>query len=256
MILYSISGPEERFLNLIGLFYELAVILIAIILVVLVILKYREKKNKLTLYLTIIFSLYLLAIVFSWLSKLFVVLKLDLIVDEYSILGIFFYRIASFRISEFFVGIAIFYSYVLKVNVFQEGYNKIQKILLAIFGAISCFYVLVIYDPGDSSFSTLLDAIAFLLVFILMASVYIPFMYRAFETYRGVQEKEYKTAFLSLAVMAISFSLIFLNFLIDRLLILILDIIGFTPFYYAAWAFGIIGILGAYAGYIRPSREK
>jgi len=256
MILYSIEGSYERFLNLIGLFYELFVIIIALILVILVVRKYQEKKHKLTLYLLIIFILYLLAIVFSWFSKVFVVLRLDEQVGEYTLLGIFYYRIVSFRLSEFFVCVAIFYSYILKVNIFQEEYNKIQKILLVVFGTITSLYVLIIYEPGDTSLGILLDAIAFLLVFIFMTSVYIPFMYRAIEAYRGVQEKEYKNAFLSLAVMAISFSLIFLNFLIDRLLMLILDIPGFTPFYFAAWAFGIIGILGAYAGYIRPSREK
>jgi hypothetical protein len=256
MLLYSISGPYERYLNFIGMFYELFVILVALILVILVIRKYQEKKHKLTLYLLIIFILYLLAVVFSWLSKVFVVLRLDEVVGEYTIGGIFYYRIASFRFSEFFVCIAIVLSYILKVEIFQEEYNKTQKILLIIYSAITAFYVLVIYDPGDTELSILLDAIAFLLVFILMTGVYIPFMYRAIEAYRGVQEKVYKTGFLALAIMSISFSLIFLNFLIDRLLMLILDIPGFTPFYFAAWAFGIVGILGAYAGYIRPSREK
>ncbi len=250
------TSEYEIFLNFIGMIYELIVIIISLFLVVLVIMRYREKKNKLTLYLLTIFFLYLLAIIFSWLSKVFVVLRLDEVVGAYTIVGVFFYRINSFRISEFFVCIAIFYSYILKVNVFQEEYNKTQRVLLAIFGAITCFYVLVIYIPGDDSLSTLLDAIAFLLVFILMASVYIPFMYRAIETYRGIQEKEYKTAFLSLAVMAFSFSLIFLNFLLDRIIMLITGSPGFTPFYFAAWAFGIVGILGSYAGYIRPSREK
>lgn len=255
MILYSVEGPFERFLNLIGMFYELFVILISIVLVILVIKKYQEKKHKLTLYLLIIFLLYLAAVAFSWFSKVGVVLRLDEVVEEYSLLGIFYYRIVSFRLSEFFVCIAIFYSYILKVEVFQEGYDKIQRMLLIIFEVITCFYVLVVYDPADTSISILLDAIAFLLVFVLMASVYIPFMYRAIEAYRGVQEKQYKTAFRSLAIMSLSFSLIFLNFLIDRLLMLILDIPGFTPFYFAAWAFAIIGIYGAYAGYIRPSRE-
>ncbi|MFW9972229.1 MAG: hypothetical protein ACFFDF_18735, partial [Candidatus Odinarchaeota archaeon] len=102
----------------------------------------------------------------------------------------------------------------------------------------------------------LLDIIAFLIVFIYMVMVYAPFLRRSIESYRAVEEKNYKQAFLSLAVMSISFMLIFLNFAIDRILIF-LGSSGFTVFYYLAWIFAIIGIFGAYYGYIRPkSREK
>ncbi|MBD3194241.1 MAG: hypothetical protein GF317_04245 [Candidatus Lokiarchaeota archaeon] len=252
MLFYSVSGPYERYLNLIGMIYELSVILVAFILLILVYLKYSKKRHKLTLYLLIIFILYFIAVFFSWLSKVFVVLKLDLVVDEYSILGIVYYRIASFRISELMVCIAIFYSYILKVRVFHDEFNKIHRYIVIIFGIIASFYVLVIYDPGDTSLSVLLDAVAFLLVFIYMSMIYFPFMYRSIEAYNGVEEKEYKIAFLSLTVMSISFMLIFLNFLIDRLLMLILDIPGFTLFYFLAWGFAIIGMIGAYMGYIRP----
>lgn len=60
---------------------------------------------------------------------------------------------------------------------------------------------------------------------------------------------------ISLAIMSISFMLIFLNFAIDRILIL-LNTPGFTLFYYLAWISAIIGIFGAYYGYIRPKSSE
>ena len=81
--------------------------------------------------------------------------------------------------------------------------------------------------------------------------VYAPFLRRSIESYRGVEEKTYKQAFLSLAVMSFSFMLIFLNFAIDRMLIF-LGSPGFTVFYFLAWISAIVGIFGAYLGYVRP----
>jgi hypothetical protein len=88
-----------------------------------------------------------------------------------------------------------------------------------------------------------------------MVLVYGPFLGRSIESYRAVEEKAYKQAFLSLAIMSFSFMLIFLWFAIDRVFVL-LGNPGFTAFYYLAWISAIVGIFGAYYGYIRPkSRE-
>ncbi len=83
--------------------------------------------------------------------------------------------------------------------------------------------------------------------------VYAPFLKRALQAYRGLPE--FSQAFLSLAIMSISFMLIFLNFAIDRVLIF-LGSPGFTVFYFLAWSFVIVGIFGAYFGYIRPKSSE
>jgi hypothetical protein len=159
--------------------------------------------------------------------------------------------IVDFRLSEFFVTIAIFLSYILKVNVFEKGYNSILKYVVIIFGIFTCVYVLIIYENNN----TLLDIIAFLIVFIYMVMVYAPFLRRSVEAYRRTEEKVYRQAFLSLAIMALSFTLIFLNFAIDRVLIF-MGSPGFTVFYFLAWISAIIGIFGAYYGYIRPKASE
>jgi hypothetical protein len=237
-------------LNFIGMVFEFFIIITAAVLLTLIFKKYQTKRHKLTRLLFIIFVNYSIAILFSLISKIFMVYQVTVIQDG-SILAWILNLITDFRLSELFVTFAIFLSYVLKVNVFEKGYNTIQRLAVIIYGIFSCIYVLVIYEWGN----TLLDIIAFLIVFIYMVMVYSPFLRRALEAYRGVEEKIYRQAFLSLAIMSICFMLIFLNFAIDRLLIF-LGSPGFTAFYFLAWIFAIAGIFGAYYGYIRPRTSE
>lgn len=54
--------------------------------------------------------------------------------------------------------------------------------------------------------------------------------------------------------MSLFFMLVLLNFLIDRVLILLGDP-GFTFFYFLGWSCVIIGIVCAYLGYIKPKSK-
>jgi hypothetical protein len=177
-------------------------------------------------------------------------------VEGDSVLGWFFYRILSFRVSEFLICIAIFISYILKIKLFHKEYNRLHRYIIIIFGFFTSIYVLFFYIYQGTSLAVLLDTIAFLLTSIFMGMIYIPFFYRSLETYRNVKDPRYKKAFLSLGIMSICYILIFFNFFLDRLCILLLNIIGFTPFYFLAWAFAIIAIAGAYYGYIRPKAAE
>ncbi len=242
-------GDLNYTLNFTGMVFEIFIIAIAAILLLLIINKYFVKKHKLTLMLFFIFLLYFLAIFFSWLSKVLIVTYFP-IVNDGSVVSWFLFRIVDFRLSEFFVTIAIAISYVLKVNIFEKGYNSILRIIVIAYGSFTGFFVLVIYEHGN----VLLDVFAFLLVFVFMGMIYFPFLVRAINSYRSVDDPIFKKGFLALAIMSISFTLIFLNFAIDRVLILF-GSPGFTVFYFLAWICGIIGILGAYFGYIRPKSK-
>lgn len=226
--------------------FESIIIVLALILIILIIRKYLIKRHSLTKLLLYIFLHYFFAIIFSWLSKVFVVINLDFTsLDPIS--AWIFYRISDFRISEFLVTIAVALSYLLKGKLFQEDYKQLQKYVVIIYGIFTSFYTLFIYERGN----TLLDIFAFLAVFIYMMMIYLPFLRRALEFYKKVDEKEFKMGFLGLIIMSVGFILIFLGFAIDRILILF-GSPGFTFFYFMAWSSGIIGILGAYLGYIRP----
>ncbi|MFW9950913.1 MAG: hypothetical protein ACFFKA_12415, partial [Candidatus Thorarchaeota archaeon] len=197
-------------LQFIGMVFESFIIVIAVILLSLVYIKYTQKKHRLTLTLFVIFLNYSIAIVFSWLSKVLVLysgieyIYNDTIPDPQTIDSWVLYRIIDFRISFVFLTIAIFLSYILKVNVFEKGYNKVLRISVFIYTLFTLAYTILIYQRGN----TLLDVFAFLLIFIFMAVIYIPFLLRALQSYKSTDNETFKSAFLSLALMCIAFILI------------------------------------------------
>ena len=243
----------------IGMSFESFIIVIASILLALILRKYYEKeKHKLTLYLFLIFLFYVIAIFFSWLSKILVLYSnIDYIAynsslpDPGTMLSWIILRITDFRISFVFLVIAIFLSYVLKVNIFEKDYNKTHRIIVIIYSIVTLLYTLLIYQRGN----VLFDAIAFLLIFIFMAMIYFPFFFSAINSYKSSQEKKFKNAFLSLALMGIFFILVPFNFLLDRLFILFGGP-GFSIFYFLAWIFVLLGIIASYFGYIRPRTSR
>ena len=239
----------------IGMSFESFIIVFASILLALILRKYYEKnKHKLTLYLFLIFLFYVIAIFFSWLSKILVLYSnIDYIAynsglpDPGTTLSWIVLRITDFRISFVFLTIAIFISYVLKVNIFEKDYKKTHRVIVIIYSIVTVLYSLLIYQKDN----VLLDAIAFLLIFVFMAMIYFPFFFSSVSSYKSSQEKRFKNAFLSLALMAIFFILVPFNFLVDRLLILFGGP-GFSVFYFLAWTFVLLGIIASYYGYIRP----
>ena len=242
----------------VGMVFESFIIVIAIVMQILIMKKYVQKRHRLTLYLFIIFLNYLLAIIFSWLSKVLVLYSdIEYIYDDTApdpgtTTSWILLRITDFRISFVFLTIAIYLSYVLKVNLYDKGYNNVQRILVIVFAIFTAVFSLIVYENGN----TLFDTFAFLFIFILMASVYFPFFIRTYGSYKSTAEPQFQKAFLSLALMSLFFILILLNFLFDRLVILIIGGPGFTPFYFMAWTFAILGIFGAYFGYIRPKSSE
>ena len=194
----------------------------------------------------IIFVNWLIAIVFSWLSKVIVLTTdFDYIYNQPNDNTIeywFLLRIVDFRISLTFVTIGIIFSYVLKVGIFEKGYNQVHKIMVFTFGAYTLIFSIFMYERGN----TLLDAINFLNVLILLIAIYVPFMIRSYISFRFQSSKR----FLSLAIMSLSLILHMFSLLIDRLLILF-GYPGFSIFYFMAWIWLIVGMTGAYFGYIR-----
>ena len=198
------------------------------------------------------------SIIFSWLSK---VIRLysgldyitnDSVLDPGTIESWFILRITEFRFTFVFLLVAIFISYVLKVNLFEKGYNQTHKLIVIGFGTIGVLYLLVIYSKGKLLF----DLFAFIIVSVYMFMIYFPFMISCYKAGKNVEESIYKKAFFSLVVMALCFILILICQLLDRVLIIMEISPGYTPFYFAGWTFAIIGLIGAYLGYIRPkSRE-
>ena len=136
------------------------------------------------------------------------------------------------------------------MNIFGKEYNKTHKMIVIVYAIVTILYSLLVYVRGN----TLLDAGAFLLIFVFMTMIYFPFFFKSYSSYKSTQDKVFKNAFLSLALMAIFFILIPFNFLIDRLLILFGGP-GFSLFYFLAWIFVIFAMIASYFGYIRPKAK-
>ena len=241
-----------------GMVYETIIIIIASIILILIFIKYLEKKQRLTLILFFIFVFFVVSILFSWLSKVIRLYGgLDYIIDNelpdpFTIESFFILRVVEFRFAFVFIIVSLAFSYVLKVGVYEEKYNPKGKSFVLIYAILSILYQIFLFARGV----LILDLIAFMLVTFYMAFIYIPFFNHSVKNYKSVEDPVYKKGFLSLAIMALSLSLILVCQLIDRIFVIVLDIVGYTPFYFAGWTLAIIALMGAYFGYIRPKSKE
>ncbi|MHA1805366.1 MAG: hypothetical protein ACTSU4_12690 [Promethearchaeota archaeon] len=64
-------------------------------------------------------------------------------------------------------------------------------------------------------------------------------------------KKRNSNSILALSFMAACILLVFLNLLLDQVIILFTGQ-GFTQLYFLSWSFGILAIMRTYMGYIRP----
>jgi len=161
------------------------------------------------------------------------------------------FRIISFRISIVFITIGTILSYLLKVNAFDKEFNKTQSMMVYAFGIFTMFYCLIAYQRN----MIILDVFAFLVVLILMAMVYLPFMISALTASKSVDDPIYKKAFQALAIMSLFLVLLMVMFLFVRI-VLLLGIPVFTIFYFLGWIFVVLAFLAAYLGYIRPKSSE
>jgi len=244
-------------LYFIGMVYEGSIIILTAIFLGLVLFNYVKNRNMLILLLFLLIFNYFMAIFFSWLSKVLILYSnIDYLYDEtvpdpLNPLSWILLRLTDFRISFLFLTIASIFSYVFKVKIFEKSFNKSKKNFIFGLGIFTAFYSLVIYHKEI----LILDVFAFFFVFLLMGIVYIPFMKSSIKSYKNSTINNYRKAFFSLAVMSLSFVLILLCFLIDRIYIFMGDF-GFTIWYFLGWILVIIGVIGAYFGYLHLNRKE
>ncbi len=238
-----------------GLLYESGIIFLFLILIVLIIVHYSKKKTPNTFLLLASFTCMFFAIIFSWLSK-FILIQMD--ITGFTVLdpntpGFWFYAIIlQFRVSFVLLVLAADITYILKVKIFDDIYNQVEKWILIMLSIFTILFTLIAVEQGN----ILLDVLSFLFVLVIMCYVYIPFVVASLKMYRLMEEPHYKSASLSLAGLGLSFIMVLICFLADRLMMMLFDSSGYTVFYFAAWGFVIVGTFAAYMGYIRTSRQK
>ena len=84
--------------------------------------------------------------------------------------------------------------------------------------------------------------------------VYIEFIVKSTKLYKHIDktDKTYRTAILSLVLMAYCFILAILMFVLDFILKAVGLLDDYSVFYYLADVSILIGIISAYFGYVRP----
>ena len=249
------SVPPELQDTFIGLLYESGIIVLFLILLVLIVVHYSKKKTANTFLLLVSFTCMFFSIIFSWLSKLILIQKniTSFNALETNIPGFWLYSvILQFRVSFVLLVLAADITYILRVKIFDDMYNQVEKWILIILSIFTVLFSLIAVEQDN----ILLDVLSFLFVLIVMCYVYIPFVVASLKMYRVMKEPHYKSASLSLATLGLSFILVLVCFLADRLMMMLFASSGYTVFYFAAWGFVIVGTFAAYMGYIRTSMQK
>jgi hypothetical protein len=160
-------------------------------------------------------------------------------------------RLLAPRFSLFFIIMAIYFSYLLKLQIFNKEVSPIELWFYRMGAIIIGFFTLFIYEWDNGIY----DVITFLLVFLYMFAVYLPFIIKSFKLARKIEEKIYQRAIYSLTLMGICFNGIFLFFFLDELCNILWGL-DYTIFYSFAWIFAPIGAVFAYFGYIAPYTRK
>lgn len=246
------SGMMDTF---VGLIFEIGIFILFLILLTLIGLHYRARKTEYTKKMLWFFSFYAVALLFSWISKAINLAletpnfeDVDPTMPGYFILA----RILQFRVSFVFMIMGTYVTQRLRVTVFETRTAKTQNLIVLIWSGITIVFSAVFLDPG----MVVYDVIAFLLVAVEMMVVYIPFAISSLRMRKLLAEPIYRKASTSLAIMALSFIMIFVNFLLDRIMIMTAFPDGFTVFYFLAWISAIVGVVAVYVGYIRPGQQQ
>ncbi len=251
----------ESELLLISITYESIIIVIATIILILIFVKYLEKRHQLTLILFVIFTFYLITLIFSFASKIisfsraFEYVNNPEMADPLTIESFFVLRVVNYRSSFIFMVLASAFTYVLRVKLFEEEFKNFEKYFVIIFGAFTIIYQIFIYIKGDN----LVEILSFILIAIYVFAINIPFMHQCRKNYKAVDNPTFKRGFLSLTLMSFFVSQILIFQLLDRFAKIFLTEIypyGFSPFYFIGLLCALMGYFGAYFGYIRPRASE
>jgi hypothetical protein len=241
----------------VALFYEIAIIIVFSVFLSLVIRRYLEKKNKMTRLMVKMFVCYQIGILFSIVSKFFNARWGG--VPYESVNAELLWLVARLHAGRFgFMAILLgtFFAYQMNVEIFEKKISERKFLFMIIFTVVTEAIMLFLYEfnstVGKAVQSFELVAFAFMLVY--MIAVYFPFMIKAFLLSKRIEEPIYCKAVKSLGVMAMSLILIFLCFVLDRLMLILFNW-AYSIFYFLGWVWAIIAIYAAYAGYIMPSSK-
>jgi hypothetical protein len=234
----------------ISIIVEASLIFLIAVFLILILIKYRKGKSKLKLNVFWIFLFILLAFLGVLGSRL---TYYPLNVESYpnDIMRWVLLRLGWYRFSFAFILISTYFSYLLKEAIFDTQRKKGRYfIILFICVAGSIFSIVTPSSENDTIYYLSIFLVVFLYVFI----VYIEFIIKSISLYKHIEKTDttYRTAILSLVIMAFCFIIAILMFVSDFVYKYLTDIEDYTVFYYLADVSILVGIISAYFGYVRP----
>lgn len=243
----------------IGTIYEGIISAVGLVLLVLVIKRYREKKNELTRQLFWVMFFLIMGIVWSWLAEVSILYFQEIELDP-NIRGYWFFgRVTNWRFSFFFITLGVMMSYYFKTMVYQEEVTKSHSIFIIAYGIVAECVIMFLFDPGagpDGMTGIMYDLVAFIMVFVYVLIVYAGFIakMRKLSTRAEIPEA-YRKAFRALMILSLTLIGSLLFAALDRVIIMIINE-RYTIAYFLSWASALVANLSAYYGYLKPIQEK
>ena len=234
--------------------FETFISVMLLIVVILILVKYTQRRKKPVLYLFLTFSSFTLASVISttgrWISYL---------APDGSYLTVSYTDLTTMTA---FLLIAISNCFVIAFveTVFaNKGVDFALPFLVTNGIVVGMSLEAIVYWFSNKEFGLIRDRFYILVLLAIISLVsYGIMIYFAFKESRHNTEKLPRTGFNLIAVYGISVSLLFIFFALDSVSITLIAAFskGYSPFYYLGWTFAMIGVFLGYLGYIMPGWLK
>ena len=239
--------------SFVGIFYEGAILIILILLMIESYRIYRVSRMKLTLDLLLGWIFVNFAVFFSWLAKIYLTTN-----AEDALGGDFLIQlIYKLKFSLGFVVIAnLYFSTFFKTIFSEDGARPPIKITTIIRKVIELTIIIVVQIPTfitrDPQIALVMDSIAFF-VTVFDSLFFIPAFTKA---YQKSKIEAFGKKYFNISVMAFFMFAWEVMFLIDRITMAanisgLFGELGYTIFYFLAWACVIMAEILSIYGYVR-----
>ncbi len=226
-------------------FYYIGLIVFSIVMTVLMIKKWRERKVKAPLYLSIVFVLLTVALI-----------SLTIGLAEAIATGFFkeIYRI-SLPLAYFMIIIGDIFLFVFAEEITSKG--KRAFVPLIIFGVVISIVLFLPWNwwgvpPEDYAGQLNIRLYSTLSVIFFSYIIYIFISVFCLKARKQTQDAKAKTGLTLLFLSMICMIAFFLMFVFDTLLITLTDHPGYSEFVYIAWIFAILFFIFIYLSLIMP----
>lgn len=220
--------------------YEFIIGIIALIVILKIAQKYREKRNNVTLFMFLFSFILNLAVFVAAVSR---VLRVTNLWEINPVTGTYLELLA---VTVSLIAIANIFLLAFTLEVFYNGMDQRKNKLYVLgYSVIVAIFVIFSILTGIETVDLTLPIWAFLVI--ISAVVYIFMIISAWKVARKIEPGLQKRSTQIIALSPLSFLTVFIFFMLD-----IIEGGNFTIFYYIGWVFALVSIFTLYIGVVRP----